>query len=259
MNPPASKADLEFAEAVIREAGEFTLSHFGSMELQIITKSDGSPVTVADHGAETLIRERIAEAFPDDGIHGEEHDDVAGTSGRRWIIDPIDGTQAFTRGVPTYSNLLYLEDEFGPSIGVINLPALGELVAAGRGLGCLFNDLPCSVSTETTLDRAVMSCSGFDFWDPDMLMRVRESGMAMRTWGDGYGYVLVATGRIEAMVDPVVQFWDVAPCQVIIPEAGGTVTTVSGDPNLALGSAVATNGLLHADVRSVIAGNSVTR
>ncbi|MFN8053583.1 MAG: inositol monophosphatase family protein [Acidimicrobiales bacterium] len=248
MTVPASASDLEFAVDVVRKAGEFTLTHFRATELEIIRKEDGSPVTVADHGAEALMRELIGRRFPDDAILGEEEGDSPGTSGRRWVIDPIDGTEAFTHGVALYTNLLYMEDEHGPAIGVINVPALGETIWAGRGLGCWLNGLPCSVNDRSTLQGGVLSTSGFDYWEPEMLSGARASGMQMRTWGDGYGYMLVASGRIEAMVDPTIKFWDIAPCTVIIPEAGGTISRADGATGVELTSCVATNGVLHDQV-----------
>ena len=254
MSPNANHDDLEFAIEILREAGAFTLEHFRSHELEIIRKKDGSPVTAIDQGAERLLRDRIAEAYPDDSIFGEEHEDVHGTSGRRWVIDPIDGTESFTHGVALYTNLLYLEDEHGPAVGVINVPAIDEMMWAGRGLGCFLNGVACSVSDHTGLENAVLSTSGFEFWDPEMLNRVRLSNVHMRTWGDGYGYILVASGRIEAMVDPTINFWDIAPCQVIIPEAGGRITTVDGDPHAELTSCVATNGRIHDEIVAVLTG-----
>jgi len=254
MTPTASPSDLEFAVDVVRQAGEFTMTHFRAAELEIITKADGSPVTLADQGAEKLMRRLVAGRFPDDAILGEEEGEVAGTSGRRWVIDPIDGTEAFTHGVALYSNLLYLEDEHGPAIGVINIPAIGEMIWAGRGLGCFLNGIPCRVSSKSDLQGGVLSTSGFDYWDPAMLGRVRDSGLKMRTWGDGYGYLLVASGRIEVMVDPAINFWDIAPCLVIIPEAGGTLSRVDGATGVELTSCVATNGHVHADAVAVLNG-----
>lgn len=245
MTQPALTSDLEFAVDVVRQAGELTMTHFRATELEIIRKADGSPVTLADQGAEDLMRRLIEARFPDDGILGEEDGEKAGTSGRRWVIDPIDGTEAFTHGVALYSNLLYLEDAHGPAVGVIYVPAIGEMCWAGRGLGCFLNGIPCSVSSRTELAGGVMSTSGFDYWDPEMLQRSRQSGVQMRTWGDGYGYMLVASGRIEVMVDPVINFWDIAPCLVIIPEAGGTLSGVDGANDGELTSCVATNGVLH--------------
>jgi len=145
---PASvdPALLDEAVTLARMAGELTLQYFRSTDLGIDHKGDGTPVTAADRGAERLIREELAKRHPDDGILGEEEAELIGTSGRRWILDPIDGTKAFTHGVPLYTNLLALEDEDGIAIGVINVPALGETVWAGRGLGCFCNGAPAHVS-----------------------------------------------------------------------------------------------------------------
>lgn len=245
VSTPIDPALLDFAVDAVSAAGGLTLELFQTTEFDVERKDDGSPVTIADRGAERLLRERIEAAFPDDAIHGEEEDDKPGSSGRRWVIDPIDGTISFTHGVALFTNLLYMEDEHGPAIGVINVPALGELVAAGRGLGCRFNGTPCRVNGHDSLAGSVLSASGFDWWEEEQLAKAHRSGMLLRTWGDGYGYVLVATGRIEAMVDPSIHFWDVAPCQVIIDEAGGRWSALDGTLDAAGGSFVATNGLIH--------------
>ena len=128
MTTPVDPELLEAAVTIIRKAGDFTLQHFRREDLAIDRKGDGTPVTVADRGAERLVREELERLFPDDGILGEEEAEKIGTSGRRWILDPIDGTKAFTHGVPLYTNLLALEDAEGISVGVINVPALGETV-----------------------------------------------------------------------------------------------------------------------------------
>ena len=174
--PPVDSTLLAFATEIVRRAGEFTLTHFRSTELHIERKSDGSPVTIADRGAEAMLREDILARFPNDAILGEEDGETPGSSGRRWIIDPIDGTEAFTHGVGLYSNLLFLEDEHGPAIGVINVPALGELVSAGRGLGCFLNGLRCNVNDTATVDGALLTTSAFHYWEPNMLARLRNSG-----------------------------------------------------------------------------------
>ena len=254
MIPSVDPALLSFAVEIVREAGDYTLGLFQSATLDITHKADGSKVTQADHRAEHMLRDRIMEAFPADAIQGEEHEDHAGTSGRHWVIDPIDGTESFARGVGLYANLLFLEDEHGPALGVINIPALHEIVWAGRGLGAWFNGVECRVSDQTGLEGAALSTSGFECWEPEVLERARQSGMLLRTWGDGYGYVLVATGRIDAMVDPAVNYWDVAPCQVIIAEAGGRLTALDGSTNIHSGNAIATNGHLHDAVLDALAG-----
>lgn len=242
-----------------RAAGELTLEWFNNPELSIDAKGDGSPVTQADRAAETLLRELIAAEYPEDSIIGEEFPDKVGTSGRRWVIDPIDGTKPFMHGVGTYSNLLYMEDDAGGAVGVINLPALGENVAAGRGLGCFSDGTACRVSTHDRLEGAYVSCTAFHGWDGALFDRVTGTGAFLQTWGDAYGYALVASGRIEAMTDPVLAWWDLAALTVILPEAGGTITTWDGarefepDAN-GLYSAVASNGVVHDALIEVLAG-----
>lgn len=252
MTTPIDPELLDFAVEVVSEAGRLTLDLFRGADLDVEEKGDGSPVTVADRNAERLMRRMIEERFPDDSIHGEEEADKAGSSGRRWVIDPIDGTISFTHGVGLYTNLLYMEDEHGPAIGVINVPAMGEMVAAGRGLGCRFNGQPCHVNDRSTVRGSVLSTSGFDWWEADRLMRAHGSGAILRTWGDGYGFVLVATGRIEAMVDPSIHYWDIAPCQVIIPEAGGRWSALDGSQDPHHGSFIATNGVIHDELLEIL-------
>jgi histidinol phosphatase-like enzyme (inositol monophosphatase family) len=252
MTPPTSQALLDEAVALAREAGRITLEWFRSVDLAVDDKSDGTPVTAADRAAERFVRERLTETHPDDAIVGEEEPDAAGTSGRRWIVDPIDGTKAFTHGVPLYSTLLAYEDEHGPAIGVIDLPALGETVYAGRGLGCFCNGTPARVNDRDRVRGSYLMTSGFDGWTDDAFAAVRASGMFMRTWGDGYGYALVATGRAEAMVDQLAAVWDIAPMPVIIGEAGGTFTDFAGDERVDGGSGLATNGRLHRGVLELV-------
>jgi histidinol phosphatase-like enzyme (inositol monophosphatase family) len=251
--PPADPALLSTAVDILREAGELTLTYFRRADLEIDDKADGTPVTVADRGAERLIRERLAVVCPYDTVLGEEEASHTGTSGRTWIIDPIDGTKAFTHGVPLYSNLLALDDEHGPAIGVINIPALGETVWAGRGLGCFYNGEPTTVSARSDLRGAWMMTSGIGNWNPALLDAVHDAGVFVRTWGDGYGYVLVATGRVEAMLDPQAAVWDVAPMPVIMAEAGGRFSAVDGREGAGHGSGLGSNGVLHDALLEVVA------
>jgi histidinol phosphatase-like enzyme (inositol monophosphatase family) len=251
--PPVEPVLVDHAVAWAREAGELTLGWFNHPELGIDRKDDGSPVTQADRAAERFLRERIEAEFPDDTIVGEEEDERVGTSGRRWVIDPIDGTKAFTHGVGTFSNLLYLEDEHGPAVGVINLPALGETVWAGRGRGCFLDGAPCHVSDRDELHGAYLTCTGFHGWSTAMFERAAEERVELRTWGDAYGYALVASGRVDAMFDPALAWWDVAAMLVIVPESGGTITAWDGGDAAAPSidhpeyrfSAIASNGRLH--------------
>jgi histidinol phosphatase-like enzyme (inositol monophosphatase family) len=253
--PPVDPTLLADAVEMAQEAGRLTLQWFQAADLAVERKGDGTPVTAADKAAERFIREQLAARHPDDGILGEEEAPVAGTSGRRWVLDPIDGTKAFTHGVPLYSNLLALEDEHGPAIGVINLPALGETVAAGRGLGCTFNGEPCRVNDHAALEHAYVCTSSFTVWSDAALARARAvADLSLRTWGDAYGYTLVVTGRVEAMVDPVVEYYDVAPMLTILPEAGGRFSDFTGAATAAGGTGIATNGRLHDEVLRLMTG-----
>ena len=252
--PPVDQSLLDFAVNLARAAGETTLAWFQASDLTVDAKADGTPVTAADRASERLVRERLAASFPADGILGEEEPETPGTSGRRWIVDPIDGTKAFTRGVPLYSTLLALDDEHGPAVGVIVLPALGQVVYAGRGLGCWADGVPARVSSTTALDGACLTSSGYTHWDDGALLAVKHAGCMLRTWGDGYGYAMVATGRADAMVDPEVEVYDVAPMPVIMAEAGGRFTSLDGTLGAAGGSGLATNGLIHDDLLAALRG-----
>jgi histidinol-phosphatase len=243
--PPADARTLEVAVALARAAGEITLRWFRSADLEVERKADGTPVTEADRAAERYLREQLTERFPGDGILGEEEVPLPSSTGRRWILDPIDGTKAFTCGVPLYTNLLALEDDHGIAIGVINVPALGETVWAGRGLGAHSERGPARVSDVADLAGAFVMTSAIDGWDPGRLDALAATGALLRTWGDGYGYALVATGRAAAMVDPVVEAYDVGPMPVILDEAGGRFSDLGGSVTVSGGSGLGTNGTLH--------------
>jgi histidinol-phosphatase len=238
-----------------RQAGEISLKWFRSSDLQVDRKGDGTPVTEADRSIERFLREEIGRLYPGDGVLGEEEPEAVGSTGRRWIVDPIDGTKAFTHGVPLYSNLLAVEDANGLVVGVVNVPAIGEMVWAGRGGGCFWNGQPAHVSQRDRLPGSYVTTSGYDGWDDDALLRVKRARTQLRTWGDGYGYLLVATGRIEAMVDPIAERYDLAPMPVIIAEAGGRFSDFAGrDGAIDGGNGVATNGRLHDDLLSALNG-----
>jgi histidinol-phosphatase len=244
---------LEIAVDIARRAGQLTLQWFQSSSLTIERKRDGTPVTQADRAAESFIRDELRRRFPDDSIIGEEFADHAGSSDRTWYVDPIDGTKAFSHGVPLYSNLLALFDNSGSAVGVINIPALDEVVYAARGLGCFHNAKPCRVSETDTLDGAYVSTSGLGNWPRPALAQLLDGPCTVRTWGDGYGYLLVATGRIDAMVDPEVKPYDIAPMSVIMREAGGRFSDLTGVDRADGGSGIATNGRIHDALLQVLA------
>ena len=243
---------LEFAVDLARGAGEITLQYFRKKP-ETSTKSDGSYVTIADREAESYLRRRIAEVFPDDGILGEEEGELQGTSGRRWILDPIDGTFAFVHGVPLYGVLIAVEIGGEMAVGVVNIPALGEIVSAAKGVGCFLNAEPARVSSTTELKDALLLSTSFGRGTELLQERAKVS----RTWGDCYGYVLVATGRADVMLDPVMNLWDCAPLLPIMEEAGGTFTDWRGVRTVDGGNSIATNGVLFEEVMSLIALGSV--
>jgi len=248
---------LEAATHWAWEAGEVTLAHFGAV-LDAESKSDGSPVTLADREAEALLRSRIRERFPGHGILGEEEGEEFGDEPIRWILDPIDGTRSFMRGVPLYAVLIGIEGGGVPLVGVAHFPALGETVAAAIGVGCLWYRRGLS-------EPIAARVSSHDRWSEAALLTTdpaRIEGMAVaagwrelsaraglvRSWGDAYGHALVATGRAEAMVDPLLSPWDAAPLLPILSEAGGVFTDLSGMATVHGGSGISSNGCLHREL-----------
>ncbi len=237
-------------------AGRHTLNHFRRHGLTIDTKSDQSPVTVADREAEQLVRKLLLERYPDDTLQGEEFAEKQGISPYRWVVDPIDGTKSFVCGVPLYSTLLALELDGQPLAGAIYIPALGEMAVAAIDHGCWYRDSDsgdwtrASVSSKSRLDEAVFVTSQVDSFDArdaaDAYKRLEQAAWLTRSWGDGYGYLMVATGRADIMVDPVCNAWDVAAILPVVVEAGGTFTDWKGNPTSRGGDGVGTNGKLHA-------------
>ncbi|HEY9556861.1 MAG TPA: inositol monophosphatase family protein [Acidimicrobiales bacterium] len=253
--PPIDQATLDLAVDLLRQAGQRTLRWFRDVQLEVISKDDGTPVTAADRDAERFLREQLEVHFPGDGVLGEEEAPTESTTGRRWIIDPIDGTKAFTCGVPLYSNLLALEDEHGIAVGVVNLPALGETVWAGRGLGCWSERGRAEVSDHATVAGAYVMSSGISSWSSAQIEAVQGAGGILRTWGDGYGYALVATGRVAAMVDPIVEPYDIGPMPVLLAEAGGRFTDLSGADTIEGRSGIATNGHIHDELLALLSSS----
>jgi histidinol phosphatase-like enzyme (inositol monophosphatase family) len=262
------KARLELARTIAEEAGKLTLRYFGnSGSFTVEQKADASPVTEADREAELLLRKRIAETFPDDAVFGEEFPSKNGSSGFCWYLDPIDGTKSFIHGVPLYSTLVGLEHNGLSVAGVIVLPALHELVWAGIGLGCWRDinccgqhskrePLRCQVSSCNNIAEAAFLTSEVKTYDKtnrfEAYRRLEQNVRLTRTWGDAYGYVLTATGRADIMVDPQLSSWDAGPLLVVLKEAGGRFTDWQGNETIHNKEGVATNGLLHEAVLTLL-------
>ena len=250
---------LDFAVEAAREAGEITLKYF-RRKFETRLKGKDNFVTQADLEAEEFLRREILKRFPEDAIVGEEGGERRGSTGRRWIIDPIDGTYSFVHGVPFYGVLLGCEVDGDPAVGVINIPALGEVVYAARGLGCFWNGEPARVSQTEKLEDALLlstdfgSCARHGFGAPAEELQRRAA--QRRTWGDCYGYVLVATGRADVMLDPAMNVWDCAALLPVVEEAGGTFTDWRGVRTIHSGNSVATNGLLFGEVMRIIEENT---
>lgn len=254
---------LDFARRIAYEAGQETL-HYFQRALQPEYKADGSPVTQADRGAEHLIRSAIEEAFPDHAILGEEFGEHAagGSATHRWIIDPIDGTKSFISGVPLYAVLIGLEIEGRVEVGVANFPALGEMLSAATGLGCWWNSQPARVSGKTSLSEAIVSCTDFGafaaYGCEDAYLRLARHSWYRPGWGDAYGYMLAATGRIEVMLDPIMAVWDCGPFPPIFREAGGYFGDWGGNETIYTTRSLATSQALLPEVMKVLNGASVS-
>jgi histidinol phosphatase-like enzyme (inositol monophosphatase family) len=258
-------ARFEFAVNIAQEAGDVTLRYFRRDDLAIERKADMSPVTVADREAEQLLRARIARQFPADGIVGEEFGTETGSTGYRWVLDPIDGTKSFVHGIPLYTTLVALLHENEPLVGVIHAPAAAETVYAAKGRGCW--RLPdrdqtpreARVSSVANLSDSLLLTTELASFARNQradaferFMRLQRVARLTRTWGDGYGYLMVATGRAEVMVDPVVNLWDAAPLLPIIEEAGGKFTDWQGNATIHAGEAIATNRLVAGEVLAIL-------
>jgi histidinol phosphatase-like enzyme (inositol monophosphatase family) len=247
--------ELAIAREAVDLAGRLTLEHFQT-GVAVDWKADKSPVTIADRGAEELLRKRLGDAFPNDGLLGEEFGENSGSSGRRWIIDPIDGTQSFIRGVPLYGVLVGLEEAGDCVLGVAGFPALGQTLWAARGAGAYMNGTRISVSQTADLADATLlstDTTPAPFGDryPAFERLLRAVGR-QRGWGDCYGYALLAMGKAEVMVDPLLNPWDIAALVPIVEEAGGAFFTWSGERTIYGGSGVATTAALRDAVLSLI-------
>lgn len=260
---------LELALEAARAAGGVTLRYFQSDDLGERRKDDGSPVTNADTEAEQTLRAAIEDAFPGDAIVGEELGETpgegGGTSEYRWVLDPIDGTVSFVHGVPLYGVLIGIFQGDSPVAGVIHIPALAETVYGALDGGAWWipgagqDARPARVSKIDRLDEAMVLTTGLEYFvqmgTEAVFGRLSERCKRVRGWSDCYAHVLLATGRCDAVVEPTIKIWDVAPLPAILGELGGVVSDWHGEHDLVSGHAIATNGHVHGQLLDVVRGS----
>ena len=264
--PIASR--LAAAIDATRLAAADTLRWFGGSSLVVDRKADDSPVTQADRSSEAILRRELLGGFPDDAFLGEETGATPGSSGYEWVVDPIDGTKSFVRGVPLYATLVGCRHAGRGVLGVIAIPALNELAYAARGGGAWHvRGGAAPVAARVSARRTPADClicssdfTSFRRWsggaDAGNAARDRLEAACglVRTWGDGYGYLLLATGRADIMIDPLLNPWDAAAVDVVVTEAGGRFSDWQGRDSIDSGDGIATNGLVHDAALALIVG-----
>ena len=260
-----SSFDLEFAAGLADLADGLAQARFGALDLRVETKPDLSPVTETDKAIERALRERIAAEHPEDSVLGEE-EGASGEGGRRWILDPIDGTRNYSRGIPIFATLIALEVDGEIELGFVSAPALGRRWWAERGKGAFRSDGPIHVSGVEKIEDATVSIGFGHRMAVSAVSRLEDAvvsfelsegierlaPLAARAWharsfGDFWQHMLVAEGSVDVAIDPAVKIWDCAPLKLIVEEAGGKFTDLAGRPVIDGGSGVSTNGLLHAE------------
>lgn len=264
MTTQAVQSRLALALDATFDAANATYELFKGLAIDVVWKNDGSPVTKADQQAEKILRQRIGNVFPDDAIVGEEHEDEHGTSGFKWIIDPLDGTEAFIRKVPIFGTLVGLEHDGRMVAGICFMPAQREFAWASKGGGCWWvqdtthaydvetlreRAIRAQVSPISDLKRAMITTTGQGAFHRagkvEEFLRLRGATRKDRGFGHCWGHLLVATGRMEISIEPKIREWDIAPFAAMLPEAGGMLTDFSGEPTVYSGNAVCSNGVLH--------------
>jgi histidinol-phosphatase len=258
--------DLALALRLADLADTVSRDRFRATDLTVVTKPDMTPVTDADRAVEQAIRAELSSARPGDSVFGEEFG-VAGESSRQWILDPIDGTANFMRGVPVWATLIALAIDGVPVVGVVSSPALGRRWWAATGLGAYTTDAldartgaarPIRVSGITHLADASLSYNSFKGWDEegrlDQLTALARSVWRTRAYGEMWSYMMVAEGQLEIAAEFDLKPYDMAALAPIVQEAGGRFSSADGEDGPWGGSALATNGLLHSDVLDIIGG-----
>ncbi|MBT4865958.1 MAG: histidinol-phosphatase [Planctomycetaceae bacterium] len=258
---PELSQRLDFAVEAARRAGELILSFYQRDDLHVDLKSDESPVTAADRGAEELIRQLVGETFPDDGVLGEEFEDKPAANGFRWILDPVDGTKSFVHGVPLFGTLIGVEHDGQMVAGVCRFPALNEVVYAATGQGTWWQTggnepRRAKVTDVAQLADALFCTTTITGWDTTgnraAFDRLCDASRLVRGWSDCYGHILVATGRADVMVDPEMNAWDIAALIPIVQEAGGEFVDWAGNTTIDGGNGLSVNSMLKDEVLSLL-------
>ena len=248
---PTLLDDLALAQRLADTADAITLARFRAQDLRVEAKPDLTPVSDADLAVEDAVRRVLAAERPGDAVLGEEQG-VTGTGPRQWVVDPVDGTKNFVRGVPGWATLVALLVDGRPDVGVVSAPALGRRWWAARGHGAFADGQPIAVSRVARLADAHLSYSSLTGWEDQGrlagLLQLSRECWRTRAFGDFWSHVLVAEGAVDASFEPEVSLWDLAPLQVIVEEAGGRFTSVEGEARADCGSVVCSNGLLHDEV-----------
>jgi histidinol-phosphatase len=266
---PADPRDLTLALALADVADEITIGRFRAADLVVETKPDLTPVSEADRAVEQALRERLASDRPQDRVFGEEYGGAPAAPGaRRWIVDPIDGTKSYVRGVPSWATLLALEQDGEVTVGVVSAPALGLRWWAARGHGAFATDVlsveprRLRVSGIRELADAQLCFGGMEEWRDagrlEGLLALGERCWRTRGYGDFWSYMLVAEGAVEIGLDPEVSLWDLAAPMIIVQEAGGRFTDLGGVATAGGGSGLATNGPVHETARAILTGDGAT-
>jgi histidinol-phosphatase len=253
-------SDLELALEMAAAADQLAMSRYRALDLSIETKPDFTPVTEADRAVETKLRELLASNRPDDGVIGEEFPNTNESASRTWIIDPIDATKNYVRGVPVWATLIALAVDGKPEVGVVSAPAMGRRWWASPEDGAFTQDVDGSirslnVSAVRDLADASFSFSDSVGWEAlgsDVLSRITSSVWRSRGYGDFWSHLLVAEGAVDIAIEPELQSYDMAAFVAIVLASGGTVTGANGQEPLIAGNAVTTNGLLHSVVLDLI-------
>jgi histidinol-phosphatase len=260
---PSIDEDLAFALELADAADDITLARYRASDLVVETKPDLTPVTEADQAAEKALRARIEAERPRDGVVGEEYGVTTGSGGRRWILDPIDGTKSYVRGIPAWGTLIALERDGEIVVGVVSAPALRRRWWALRGGGAFADGEPIRVSRVSAIEDALLCYTSLPAFEKHGLGEEFRA-LAARCWeargfSDYWAHVLVAEGSADVAIEPVMNLWDNAPLQVIVEEAGGRFTDLEGRPRVDGGSAVTTNGLLHEAVLDALGRRDADR